>query len=330
MQERSPGTGEASWMWSQWTCAMPLGLTVAVARCEERAPAFHLIFQHLGSDERQARVANALRLLSQGDLDPAGILVMRQGAQLRGALVCLPVPGASGLVWPPQVVGEPDRQEIEDRLLQAASAWLQQRGAKLAQALLAADEVHLGASLERNGFQHLGKLWYLRHDLARPVDRVGWSASLRYEPYSSADRTLFHQTLLRTYEGTQDCPEVNGVRHLEEVLQGHRAQGAHRPERWWLAREGDHPVGVLLLTEMPEWRGLDVSYLGVVPEARRRGVGRDLTRKAIHEARAFGAAQLTLAVDARNQPAWNLYRGLGFAVYDEREVYLAVWQSVTG
>ena len=68
------------------------------------------------------------------------------------------------------------------------------------------------------------------------------------------------------------------------------------------------------------------AYLGIVPEARRHGYGRQLARKAIVEARAAGAAQLTLSVDARNRPAWELYRGLGFESFDQREVYLAIWR----
>jgi ribosomal protein S18 acetylase RimI-like enzyme len=47
--------------------------------------------------------------------------------------------------------------------------------------------------------------------------------------------------------------------------------------------------------------------------------------KALREARAARVARLTLAVDARNRPAWNLYQKLGFEPYDQREVYLAIW-----
>lgn len=306
---------------------MSLAWTIDVARAEERGEAFRLIFQHLQRGEQETRVVNAIRLINQGEVDPSGILVIRQGARLLGAMICLPVPGASGLVWPPQVAEGRESQELADRLVQQARAWLRQRGAKLAQSLLAADELHLAASLERNGFQHLGSLWYLRHDLALPAHPVPPLPRLTYEPYTTSDRAAFAQTLLRTYEGTHDCPEVNGVRSLDEILEGHRAQGVHNPELWWLVRDQGQPVGVLLLTAMPEWQGLDVSYLGVVPEARRRGIGRDMTRKALEKARVSGAAQLTLAVDARNLFAWNLYRSMGFEAYGEREVYLAIWRS---
>ncbi|MFZ8477881.1 GNAT family N-acetyltransferase, partial [Staphylococcus aureus] len=71
----------------------------------------------------------------------------------------------------------------------------------------------------------------------------------------------------------------------------------------------------------------DVSYVGIVPEARRRGFGRELMRKALIEARVAEATQLTLSVDVRNRPAWELYRRLGFEAFEQREVYLAIWKA---
>jgi mycothiol synthase len=297
------------------------------ARPEEWAQAFQLIFQHLPREDRQARVQNALRLMRQGELAPAGVIVVAGDRRLQGAMVCLPVAGASGLVWPPQASSSSAKREIEDQLLTYAIAWLRQGGAKLGQTLLAEDESHLAAALERHGFVHITGLWYMRHDLDLSPAPPAAAAELTYESYSTCDRALFERTLLRSYEGTRDCPEVNGVRSLQEVLEGHQAQGIHDPEHWWLARQGGQAVGVLLVAEVSEWQGWDLSYVGVVPEARGRGIGRGITLKALHEARAAGTTQVTLAVDTRNRPAWNLYLGLGFEAFDRREVHLAIWNS---
>ena len=84
-------------------------------------------------------------------------------------------------------------------------------------------------------------------------------------------------------------------------------------------------MGVLLLTALPEHDAWEVAYVGLVPEARRRGWGRELLHKALRAAHASETAHLTLSVDARNRPAWQLYLDLGFEAYDCREVYLAVW-----
>ena len=239
-------------------------------------------------------------------------------------MVCLPVPGASGLVWPP--VSAAGGQGVEDALAGHAVAWLRRSGAKLAQALLGPEEAHLAGPLLRHGFAHVTGLLYLRRDLEDPLPPPRDEPILRYEGYDRCDRDLFHAVLFRTYEGTLDCPEVSGVRTVEETMEGHRAQGVHDPSHWWLAWLDNNPAGVLLLAETPDLDAWDVSYVGVVPELRGRGVGRALMRKAILQARMSEAGQITLSVDARNRPAAALYRGLSFREFDRREVFLAVWR----
>jgi ribosomal protein S18 acetylase RimI-like enzyme len=268
-----------------------------------------------------------LRLLHQGELEPEGIFVARQDGALLGAMVCQAVPGASGLVWPPQARAGAQSCSVEDQLMQHAGAWLRQRGVRIGQSLLAADEVHLGAPLERNGFPHVTRLWYLRHDLNLTYDYLCQPNRLAYLSFAECPSDRFVETLLRSYEESLDCPEVNGARSIHDIIEGHRVQGKHDPQRWWLAQDGQRPVGVLLLTEMPEWEAWDVGYVGVVPEARRHGWGRELMHKALCTAHASEAAQVTLSVDARNRPAWKLYLELGFEPYDHREVHLAIWKG---
>jgi mycothiol synthase len=294
-------------------------------RPEEWARAFQRIFQYFPLEDRQARVENALRLVRLGELEPAGVIVIADRHVVLGAMVCLPVPGASGLIWPPQAVSGSAQRDIEDQLLSYAIRWLRRRGAKLGQTLLAEDETSLAIPLERHGFAHITSLWYLRHNLEPLPVRGTAVPELTYQTYLGCSHDRFHETLLRSYEQTRDCPEVNGVRTLAEIIEGHQAQGIYDPAHWVLAYQADEPVGVCLVAEISEWQGWDLSYVGVVPEARGRGIGRELTRKTLQEAGAAGATQVTLAVDTRNRPAWNLYLDLGFEVFDRREVYLAIW-----
>jgi ribosomal protein S18 acetylase RimI-like enzyme len=300
--------------------------TPRAARTEELAAAFRLAFQHLGEPERDGRVARALDLLQQRELDPEGIFVLGNGAKITAVLVCLIVPGASALVWPPQSVADSWQHRREDALLTHAFPWLRQRGVKLAQALLSPDEVPLANSLKRNGFVHVTHLWYLRHEQDVPISQLDLPSRLTFLPYSETDAILFRDVLERTYEGSLDCPEVTGVRTMDEVLTGHRAQGRFDPDRWWLAMERGRPVGVLLVAEMPETGNWEVAYVGVIPEARGRKFGREMMLKALFEARAESIPWVTLSVDGRNRPAWQLYRDLGFTVYDRREVFLALWK----
>jgi mycothiol synthase len=304
---------------------MAPSFTVACAQPNEQGAAFDLIFNQFGAAEREARVADALQLLRQRELPPEGVWVARKGSQLAGALVCLPLPGASGLIWPPQVAAGVDATEMEDQLTKAACAWLRGCGAKLAQALLTDEEKHLAAPLQRNGFTHITSLWYLRCDPIRSVASFLSSERLTYQPWTTT-RAVFQETLVRSYEGTLDCPEVNGIRTIDEILAGHRGQRTDDPATWWLALDGGRAVGVVLVTEIPETRAWDLSYLGVIPEARRRGLGRELVQKVLNEARLAGITSVSLSVDTRNRPAWRLYVEMGFQPYDRREVYLSVWR----
>jgi ribosomal protein S18 acetylase RimI-like enzyme len=282
-----------------------------------------LLFQHLPEEDRETRVANGLKMLRDQELNASGALVARAEGRLRGALFCQAVAGASGLLWPPQT--QPERNhEIEDQLIEHACRMLADQGAKLVQSLLIEEEQFLAATLERNGFTHITQLWYMRHDLQIFADLFREPDQLEYQPYSSCDKNQFHGTLLRTYESTQDCPEVNGVREIEEVIAGHQSQGRHDPETWWLAEYRGQPIGILLLAEVPDMKAWELLYLGVVPEARGHGFGRELVHKAMWEARTAEAPQLTLSVDARNQAALKLYKNAGFETYDQREVYLKI------
>ncbi len=307
-------------------CTGSEAVEIAPARPEEWESAFRLVFQSCSPLVQRTRVQSALQLLGEGALDPEGLFVARRDNQLLGALVCMRVPGATGLVWPPQARAGSAQIDVEDRLTRQASTWLRQQGVRLGQALLTEQERTQGQALERGGFRYLTRLWYLHHCQRLPNPSAGAPPRLTIHPYRPEVYERFHTTLLRTYEGTLDFPEISGVRTLEQILEGHRSEGRFEPEFWWLACDGDRPVGVLLATPLDTgtW---DVAYTGIVPEARRRGLGRELLLSALRSAHAQGVTEVQLAVDERNQPAWNLYRRLGFEPFDQRHVFLAIWPS---
>jgi ribosomal protein S18 acetylase RimI-like enzyme len=300
---------------------------VATARPEQRAAALGLFFQHLDDDERAFRVERVGQLIASGEVAADGLLICSSGNALAGAVMALALPGATGMVWPPGVQPGFSKTAVEDLLVQHANHWLEAHGCRFGQALLQASESSLGVSLARNGYSHITNLLYLQKllttDLAGPG--VHKLIGLTYQGYIKCDREVFHSTLLASYEDTLDCPELNDTRTAVEILAGYQAVENCRPDRWSLAWHGGKPVGVLLLTESSASTSWDLSYLGVPPAARGRGVGRTLTLRALHEAHAAGALRMTLTLDRRNEPAWQLYRGFGFEVYQERMVYLTLF-----
>jgi mycothiol synthase len=299
---------------------MPVSPVARSARLDEFADAFRLVFSALPPEMREQRCLIGLYLLSRGELDPRGLLVVPGTDGLAGAMLCQRLPGAAGVVWPPGVRPGPQRAQTEDVLCRESLDWLRQGGTKLAQGLLSDEESALAAPLLRHGFARITDLWQLRHELGQIPAPPG----LTCFTWDKVDPNVFLDTLLLTYEGSQDCPELSGVRTGAEIVAGHQASGVFDPGRWWLVLEGERAVGVLLLTEMPDERNWDVSYVGVIPAARGRGLGRALMHKALADAQAAGSPALTLAVDARNAPARELYQSLGFLPLERRAVYLAL------
>ena len=287
-------------------------MRIGPAEPAEYIPALQMLFAHLPAADAQQRASAALNLLESKTESPAHLLVARRNSTILGAALMQVLVGATGVIWPPRA----DEAAIEDALTRQSLDWLKANGAKLAQAILAANEAFVAQPLLRNGFRHPTRLCYLSHDLTAMEKPAG-----EFEPCAEANRADFEVALWRSYEQTLDFPEVTGHRSLEEVIRGHRSSAGLL--RWWLLRHGDQAAGVLLLEELQGGHALDLVYLGIVPEARRRGLGTELTRKALDEAKKGGAGELTLCVDARNAPARRVYDRLGFVEYDRREVFLA-------
>ena len=149
--------------------------------------------------------------------------------------------------------------------------------------------------------------------------KAGWRGRvtqrhLDARPTTEIDDATLSRVVAETYVGSLDFPELNGTRSMAEVLAGHRAAGRHRPEDWRVVADahGD-PAGVLLLAQLEPLGLWELSYLGVLPRARRQGWGRRMVAEAVRHVRDEGhGEQLEVAVDARNIPALQLYAAAGF------------------
>jgi [ribosomal protein S18]-alanine N-acetyltransferase len=67
--------------------------------------------------------------------------------------------------------------------------------------------------------------------------------------------------------------------------------------------------------------------LSVVPDSRRQGLGRELLRRFIDDARRLGAGQIFLEVRVSNVGAIALYAAEGFAPVGRRENYYPALQG---
>ena len=81
----------------------------------------------------------------------------------------------------------------------------------------------------------------------------------------------------------------------------------------------DQPVGFVMARVAAE--DAEILAIGVLPQARRGGVGRLLVQAAAAKSRDLGATALFLEVAEDNQAAWTLYKACGFFSVGRRPGY---------
>ena len=156
-----------------------------------------------------------------------------------------------------------------------------------------------------------------------PPPLAAWSLdSLQWRPYGDELYPLFAGILSDTYRDSLDCPRLTGLRTIDDIIAGHRAAGLFDPRRWWLLMRDDRPAGCILLTENPLRPALELAYMGVHPDHRRRGLAGLLLTYALGLAQRGGLEFITLAVDAANHPARRLYASFGFRETARRRAFV--------
>jgi ribosomal protein S18 acetylase RimI-like enzyme len=293
----------------------------------DRPAAVAILFQHLSEFDRNRQVEQWVRPGGAPGALQEGLIACKSPAGVVGAMLCMHAPGRVLMAWPPkayQSAGRAARRTIYAQLFQAARGLALECGARFIQLLAPDADPDADEGLAQAGFSRLTRLLYLRR-IVDPAETVPAPPSnLEFVVYDDALRPELQVVLERSYAGSLDCPELNGVRSMDDVVASHAGPGDFDPANWRLARRDGQWVGCLLLTPLANQGALEVAYLAVVPEARGRGLGVELTRQAVRIALERGMCEVVLAVDARNAPALAMYESQGFVPWDAREVYLCL------
>jgi ribosomal protein S18 acetylase RimI-like enzyme len=287
---------------------------------EQIETALQLVFRDQSPEERAQHVA----LIRQQAGDTEGLWGATRDGQLLGAVFSQLIPGRVGTIWPPRV--EPSADDgIAGALLRLACEQLRERGATLVQCLLR--EV-LPADLELlsvAGFQHFADLFYLVSQAADFPQTLP-STELEFQPYSRSIHDRFAAAVEATYEATQDCPRMNGLRAIEDVLTGYRGAGEFDPTRWLLVSHHGRDIGCLILADYPEQSNYELVYMGVIPGARGHAWGKVITQYAQWRAGQAGRERLVLAADTMNGPGLRMYAEAGFRAWDRRTVLIRIFE----
>jgi mycothiol synthase len=258
-------------------------------------------------------------LIESGQEDFVLLFAACRSGQVLAAQIGQVLPGRVAVVWPPGIATTNfDRDALAKLLFERVITHAAAAGATLAQGLSSPDDADANALFACGDFSPAAELLYLA---APPADEQN-EVELPFELLPAHNEARLKALIDRTYIGTLDCPSLDGLRDTADVIAGYRAVGEHRPDFWLIAQHAGQDVGCLLLNLHPDVNHAEIIYLAVVPEARGRGWGLRLAKVAKTMARAIGAAQVVLAVDATNRPAIRLYEDAGFFSFDRRTVWI--------
>lgn len=274
------------------------------ARPDEVPEALAIILGASGVPAGDAQIADFLQLAAQREIDLRDVWVASANNRTLWAMLPILSPGHTALLFIPSP--RPEAVDVGP-LVEAVCESVVGRGAVLAQVLLDPIDQPARSRFAELGFREMAELLYLHCGLGRETTAVALPENFAWQTYSNETHVLFERAILDSYQQSLDCPALNGLRNIGDIIAGHKASGEFDPRFWFILMEGDEPRGVVLLSHVPRTDMAELVYLGLTPKVRGRGIGDLLMRHALLTLREMNLARLTLAVDAQNTPALQLY-----------------------
>lgn len=293
-------------------------------RQEDIKPALHLALPSAARTDcdLSGRVDHFLNYLAAQDLEINWKLGILTQDRLIGSVLGVVSPGKVAMILASSCTPETALCDAVTQALELLEQKARHAGLAILQSLIPRDCADRALVLSKAGYAFLADMRYLVLEVPRSIPTASQHPDIVVEDYCSVDEVVFRNTLGRTYEGSLDCPDLNGLRTIEEIVLSHRHTGIHDPRLWLIAKVGDDPVGVVLLTHVPLQSAMEIVYVGVVPEARGCSYGSCLVRLAIENAVRTNSEHLMLAVDHRNHYARKIYSSFGFEETDRRRAWI--------
>jgi ribosomal protein S18 acetylase RimI-like enzyme len=273
----------------------------------EVVPALRLI---LGSDGHPAEESQALELMkhtAQRGINLGDIWICEADSWVYWAVLPVVSPGRTVLYFGTSALLLGNDPSAMHQGIEAVSAYYSTLNIEIAQVLLDPLDTATIAVYGQHQFQRMAELLYLQRSIRKTPMPAPLPGDFKLVPYSQETHAGFGTAILASYEKSLDCPALNGMRGIEDIIIGHKSAGKFDPNDWFLLLHAGQPVAVLLLAVTHQGDGMELVYLGLSPSVRGYGLGNYLMQVA--EARVSGKKldKLSLAVDAINQPALKLY-----------------------
>jgi mycothiol synthase len=282
-------------------------LTLRLAMPDEIEPAMRIILSAPGPGADARSIQEFIAFARERGIHFEGLHVADRDGKLVSAILPVISPGRTMLMLCPAGGHSKNTDTATGELIDPVCLASAAQGVHLAQTLVDPQDPALEKIFTDHDFAKMAELHYLQVQPPADAPFPTLPADLAWLAYSAETHALFGQAILDSYQNSLDCPGLNGRRHIDDIIAGHQASGNFDPSLWFLLRENQKTLGVLLLSQSLRSDAVELIYVGLSPEARGRKLGELLMRQALASTAAQKQPRLCLAVDSQNTPALKLY-----------------------
>jgi ribosomal protein S18 acetylase RimI-like enzyme len=290
------------------------------------------LFPHLTIDRAQWMLGQLTERVQSKRMAEIIVIEARADDELVSAAVAVLQPAKAASLLAIHALGT--SKAAENAVLSHLRSQLAGRGVQFLQAT--SDSPPTDRRLIRLGFKHLAELavLVLESEKLASLDCEA-DSTLQFLPATNDPAMIdrIAQTAELSFTETCDCPALNEFRTPTEIVDGYRLSPQFDSHFWRLATLGNKPAGCLILTahraeqpppierEKAAVGAIEISYMGLVPQYRKRGLGRALLIEAVKIAKQHHASRMVLAVDRENSPAIALYQRQGWTEAAKESVW---------
>lgn len=295
-------------------------VTIHTTKGERLARAIELICTQYPEEHRAENFRFLSSHLRKAPPGTSGVLHVEKHGRLVAAVMWTVYPGRIAILSAPGIETNADLPVVST-IYRAIVERLRATTTDLIFTSLPDKQSPFVEPLQASGFEYLTELVYLAA-LSSEFPSEPPSTPYHFVSPNQLSQFRFTEIVEATYQGTLDCPRLNGMRQTSDVLASYRATSPYSPDLWFAVMRGDRPVGCLILADHTETNQMELVYMGLITSERGRSRGADLVRQAQWLSHCRGRDALLLAVDIGNYPAIKTYRRFGFRQLEERVVYL--------
>lgn len=136
----------------------------------------------------------------------------------------------------------------------------------------------------------------------------------RVSPWGLGCLRIHADILARSFDGTVDADEIPSLSTFDgclKVMKSVKRSPSFRAEACWIISDGSGPVAAIQGLQRDDGFGW-IHNLGVIPEARQRGLAKVLISQVLTAFRYLGSSHVALESNADNAAANGLYASFGF------------------